>query len=212
MLYHFKLKSLCAGNSAFANDSSSQKQISTTVSSTHVLERTFNGLHTQCATRRSGTWKIKYSWNFPYNLTFDRNLRGCLDHTERWDSHTGVVGRLTYVGELQDIASHRHLIVLGELHLSSHPFDVGHGGTYSHTGEVDTAPWHHLVVGRWDRETGRHSPYYQKEEHPVWVSTGSILYQFWHKNCLEKTIYRQMYCDYYISSVNTRAMSLTWTN
>ncbi len=69
MLYHFKLKSLCAGNSAFANDSSSQKQISTTVSSTHVLERTFNGLHTQCATRRSGTWKIKYSWNFPYNFS-----------------------------------------------------------------------------------------------------------------------------------------------
>lgn len=90
-------------------------------------------------------------------LTFDSDLGYGLDHAQGGYGHTGIVGRLSDVGELQDVAANWHLLFLGQLHLTTHPLDIWHGSTNRNTGQVDAATRHHLVTGRGDGETGRYT-------------------------------------------------------
>lgn len=87
-------------------------------------------------------------------LTFDGDLGRGLDHAQGGDGHAGVIGRQADVGELQHVAPHGHLLLLGELHHSAHPLDVGHGGAHCHARQVDAAARHHLVIGGGDGEAG----------------------------------------------------------
>lgn len=96
--------------------------------------------------------------------TFDGDLGRGLDHAEGGYGHAGVVGRLSDVGELQDVAADRHHLLPGQLHLAAHPLHVRHGSTDRHAGQVDAATGHHLVIGGGDGETGRHTTYCRGKE------------------------------------------------
>lgn len=100
----------------------------------------------------------------PTFLTFDSDLGRGLNHAEGGHGHTGVVGRLPDVGELQDVAANRHLLLPGQLHLAAHPLHIRHGSTDRNAGQVDAATGHHLVIGGGDGETGRHTTYCKGKE------------------------------------------------
>lgn len=91
------------------------------------------------------------------SLTFDSDLSCRLDHAQGGYGHAGVVGRLTDVGEFQDVAADGHLLLPGQLYFTAHPLYIRHGSTNSHAGQVDAATGHHLVIGGGDGETGRHT-------------------------------------------------------
>lgn len=90
-------------------------------------------------------------------LTFDCDLSCSLDHAQGGYGHTGVIGRLADVGELQYIAANGHLILPGQLHFTTYPLDVRHGSADCNAGQVDAASGHHLMIGGGDGETGRHT-------------------------------------------------------
>lgn len=87
-------------------------------------------------------------------LTFDGDLSGGFYHAQRGDGHAGVVRRLADVVDLQHVASHRHLLLLGQLHQAHRPLDVGHRRAHCHASQVDAAAWHHLLVGGRNGESG----------------------------------------------------------
>lgn len=92
-------------------------------------------------------------------LTFDNDLSCSLNHAEGGNGYTGVVGRLTDVGEFQDIAANWHLHLPRQLHLATYPLHIRHGSADRNTGQVDAASRHHLIIGWGYGETGRHSTY-----------------------------------------------------
>lgn len=94
------------------------------------------------------------------DFTFDRDLRRGFNHSQRRHGHAGVVSRLADVGKFQNVASNGHFVFFGELGVSGHPLDKGHGGPNGNAGEISVAPWHHLLIAGWDGETGRHPPYW----------------------------------------------------
>lgn len=98
------------------------------------------------------------------NSTFDSDLGRCFDHAEGRDGHTGVVGRLHDVVQLQHVPADGHLILFGQLFHTSHPLHVGHRGTYCHACEVHAPSRHHLMVARRDWESRSNTPHWNKEE------------------------------------------------
>jgi len=106
-------------------------------------------------------------------LTFDSNLCCGFNYAQRRHGDAGVVGWFADVGDFQHIASHWHLVLLGQLLQAHHPLDVGHWWAHCHTGQVDATTWHHLLICGWYRESRWDSSYYgdqvkRKEKRVNW--------------------------------------------
>lgn len=95
--------------------------------------------------------------------TFHCYLCHGLYHSQGWHGHTGVVGRLPDICELQDIASDGHVVLRREVFRPQHPFDIGHGGAHRHTRDIDAATRHDLIVCRRDGEPRWHPAYWWKK-------------------------------------------------
>lgn len=98
--------------------------------------------------------------------TFDNYLGCALNHSKGGYSHTSVVGRLSNVGELKDVATNWHLFLPGQLHLTTNPLYIRHWSTNCNAGQIDLATWHHFMIGWGNGETGWHAAYCRSKE--VW--------------------------------------------
>ena len=97
-------------------------------------------------------------------LTFDGDLGRGLDHAQRRYGHTGVVGRLPDVGELQDVAADGHVILWRQVFCSQHPLHVRHRGAHGHTGDVDVSPRHDLAVCWGDGEARGDTAHWTRQQ------------------------------------------------
>lgn len=138
-------------------------------------------------------------------FTFDNDLCRGLDHSQRGHRYTGVVCWLANVGELQHVASNRHLFFFGQLHFTLHPLDKRHWGADGDTCEVDTATGHHLMIGGGNGKAWWNSPdcwRRTRRSEPSKKYTG-VAALLWHDSeMLRGIIFRQVdfcfYCCYFI--------------
>lgn len=89
--------------------------------------------------------------------TFHGDLGHGLNHPQRGDGHTGVVGGTHDIAELQHVSANGHLVFLGELLGPHHPLHVGHGGAHRDARQVHAAARHHLLASGRDGETRSHT-------------------------------------------------------
>lgn len=97
-------------------------------------------------------------------FTFHCYLRHSFYHPQGWHGHTGVVGRLANICELQDVPPNGHVVFGCEVLGAQHPFDVRHGRAHRHARDVDTAAWHDVIVCGWNGEARRHSTNWKKDK------------------------------------------------
>lgn len=102
-------------------------------------------------------------------FTFHCYLRHSFYHPQGWHGHTGVVGRLANICELQDVPPNGHVVFGREVLGAQHPFDIRHGRAHRHARDIDTAAWHDVIVCGWNGEAWWHSTNWKRTKGKVRV-------------------------------------------